>query len=112
MKISDYITQLFVEYNIKHVFSISGAGNVHLLNSILENPDLISIHPHQEQSGVIASIAYKRVCGRLGVMITTSGGAATNAITGALDAWADSIPVLIKSFNHSLFDKGTFCLTQ
>ena len=50
MKVSDYITQLFVEYNIKHVFSISGAGNVHLLNSILENPDLISIHPHQEQS--------------------------------------------------------------
>jgi acetolactate synthase-1/2/3 large subunit len=30
-------------------------------------------------------------------MITTSGGAATNAITGALDAWADSIPVLIIS---------------
>jgi acetolactate synthase-1/2/3 large subunit len=97
MKVSDYITQLFVENNIKHVFSISGAGNVHLLNSISENPDLISIHPHQEQSGVIASIAYKRVCGRLGVMITTSGGAATNAITGALDAWADSISVLIIS---------------
>lgn len=97
MKVSDYITQLFVDYNIKHVFSISGAGNVHLLNSILENPELVSIHPHQEQSGVIASIAYKRVCGRLGVMITTSGGAATNAITGALDAWADSIPVLIIS---------------
>jgi len=97
MKVSDYITQLFVEYNIKHVFSISGAGNVHLLNSISENHDLISIHPHQEQSGVIASIAYKRICGRLGVMITTSGGAATNAITGALDAWADSIPVLIIS---------------
>jgi len=97
MKVSDYITQLFVEYNIKHVFSISGAGNVHLLNSILENPELISIHPHQEQSGVISSIAYKRVSGRLGVMITTSGGAATNAITGALDAWADSIPVLIIS---------------
>lgn len=102
MKVSDYITQLFVEYNIKHVFSISGAGNVHLLNSILENPELISIHPHQEQSGVIASIAYKRVCGRLGVMITTSGGAATNAITGALDAWADSIPVLIISGQEKL----------
>ncbi|MBS4063138.1 MAG: thiamine pyrophosphate-binding protein, partial [Chitinophagaceae bacterium] len=102
MKVSDYITQLFVEHNIKHVFSISGAGNVHLLNSILQTPELISIHPHQEQSGVIASIAYKRICGRLGVMITTSGGAATNAITGALDAWADSIPVLIISGQEKL----------
>jgi acetolactate synthase-1/2/3 large subunit len=97
MKVSDYIARLFVEYKVKHVFSISGAGNVHLLNSVLDSPELISVHPHQEQSGVLASLAYKRICGRLGVMITTSGGAATNAITGALDAWADSIPVLIIS---------------
>ncbi len=97
MKVSDYIVQLFVENNMKHIFSISGAGNVHLLNSINENDQLVSIHPHQEQSGVLASLAYKRICGRLGVMITTSGGAATNAITGALDAWADSIPVMIIS---------------
>ena len=97
MKVSDYIAQLFVENNMKHIFSISGAGNVHLLNSIIDNPKLVSIHPHQEQSGVLASLAYKRISGRLGVMITTSGGAATNAITGALDAWADSIPVLIIS---------------
>ena len=97
MKVSDYIVQLFVEHNMKHIFSISGAGNVHILNSIADNPALVSVHPHQEQAGVLASLAYKRICGRLGVMITTSGGAATNAITGALDAWADSIPVLIIS---------------
>lgn len=97
MKASDYIAQLFAKHNIKHVFSISGAGNVHLLKSIDENSQLISIHPHHEQAGVLASLAYKRICGRIGVMITTSGGAATNAITGALDAWADSIPVLIIS---------------
>jgi len=97
MKVSDYIVQLFVENNMKHIFSISGAGNVHLLKSIDDNDHLVAIHPHQEQAGVLASLAYKRICGRLGVMITTSGGAATNAITGALDAWADSIPVLIIS---------------
>ena len=95
MKVSDYIAQLFAENNMKHIFSISGAGNVHLLKSIAERSDLSPVHPHQEQGGVLAALAYKRICGRLGVMITTSGGAATNAITGALDAWADSIPVLI-----------------
>ena len=97
MKVSDYISTLFVENNMKHIFSISGAGNVHLLNSIKENKNLVSVHPHQEQAGVLASLAYKRICNRLGVMITTAGGAATNAITGALDAWADSIPCLIIS---------------
>jgi acetolactate synthase I/II/III large subunit len=97
MKVSDYIVQLFVENNMKHIFSISGAGNIHLLNSIIDEPRLVSIHPHHEQGGALACLAYKRICGRLGVMITTSGGAATNAITGALDAWADSIPLLIIS---------------
>ena len=97
MKVSDYIAQFFADNNMRHIFSISGAGNVHLIKSIAEHKDLISIHPHQEQAGVLASLAYKRISGRLGVMITTAGGAATNAITGALDAWADSIPVLIIS---------------
>lgn len=97
MKVSDYIASLFVENNMKHIFSISGAGNVHLLNSIADNPALVPVHPHHEQGGALAALAYNRICGRLGVMITTSGGAATNAITGALDAWADSIPVLIIS---------------
>lgn len=40
MKVSDYIAALFVENNMKHMFSISGAGNVHLLNSIADNPAL------------------------------------------------------------------------
>ena len=97
IKVSDYIAQFFVEHGMKHIFSISGAGNVHLLKSIIDNGKLISIHPHQEQAGVIAALAYKRISNKLSVMITTSGGAATNAITGALDAWADSIPVLIIS---------------
>ena len=97
MKVSDYIAQLFVENNMKHIFSISGAGNVHLLDSIQSNKNLISIHPHQEQAGVLACLTYYRLTKKLGVMITTSGGAATNAITGALDAFADSIPVLIIS---------------
>lgn len=97
IKVSDYIAELMVEKNMKHIFSISGAGNVHLLKSISENPNLVSVHPHQEQAGVLASLAYYRVSGRVGAMLVTSGGAATNAITGALDAWADSIPVLIIS---------------
>ncbi len=97
MKVSDFIAELFAQNQMRHIFSISGAGNVHILKSVEEHEQLIPVHPHQEQAGVLACLAYKRICGRLGVMLTTSGGAATNAITGALDAWADSIPVLIIS---------------
>jgi len=33
----------------------------------------------------------------IGVMITTSGPGATNAVTGCSNAWAESIPVLFLS---------------
>src|SRR3954462_8202767 len=97
MKVSDFIVDFFAKNNVKHVFSISGAGNVHILNSIIDNEQVVSIHPHHEQAGVMASIAYYRVCNKLGVMITTAGGGTTNAITGVLDAWADSIPTVVIS---------------
>ena len=97
MKVSDYICKFLVSRNIEHVFAIVGAGNVHLLNSIDKNDNLKYICPHHEQAGVMAALAYKRISNKLGVMITTHGGGASNAITGVLDAWADSIPCLIIS---------------
>jgi acetolactate synthase-1/2/3 large subunit len=97
VKTSDYIAQFLAERNVKHLFAISGAGNVNLLDSIARHPDLIYVCPHHEQAGVMASLAYHRISGRPGLMITTSGAGATNAITGVLDAWADSIPCLVIS---------------
>jgi acetolactate synthase I/II/III large subunit len=97
VKTSDYIAQFLSQRKAKHIFAISGAGNVHLLNSIAHHPELIYVCPHHEQAGVMASLAYHRISGRPGIMITTSGAGASNAITGALDAWADSIPCVIIS---------------
>jgi acetolactate synthase I/II/III large subunit len=97
MRVADVVAAYFVEKGIKDLFFVSGAGNVHLLESIGRRPELSYVCPHHEQAGVMAAIAYYRTCGRLSPMLTTSGGSASNAVTGALDAWADSIPVLIIS---------------
>jgi acetolactate synthase-1/2/3 large subunit len=97
MKASDYIAGYLAQRGVKHIFAISGAGNVHLLDSIAKNKDLVYVCPHHEQAGVMAANAYGRVSGKMGVMLTTSGGGASNAITGVLDAWADSMPCLIIS---------------
>lgn len=97
MKTSDYIAQFLAGRGVRHLFVISGAGNVHLLDAIAAHPDLAYVCPHHEQAGVMASLAYRRISGRPGVMLTTSGGGASNAVTGVLDAWADSIPCLVIS---------------
>lgn len=97
MKVSDYICHFFVTKKIQKIFAISGAGNVHILNSIDNNDSLSCICPHHEQAGVMAALAYKRVSNKMGVMLTTQGGGSSNAITGVLNGWADSIPCLIIS---------------
>jgi len=98
MKVSDYIAKYLASKGGKYIFAISGAGNVHLLDSIAQHPNLIYICPHHEQAGVMAAIAYQRISRKkIGIMLTTSGPGAANAITGVLDAWADSIPCLIIS---------------
>jgi acetolactate synthase-1/2/3 large subunit len=82
-----------------HIFAISGAGNVFLFDAIAQHPHLEYVCPHHEQAGVMAAVAYSRLSEpkRLGVMMTTGGPGAINALTGALNAWADSIPIVIIS---------------
>lgn len=97
IKVSDYIAAFLVQKKIREIFAISGAGNVHLFDSIANHPDLRYICPHHEQAGAMAAIGYTRLSDRCGVMMTTAGPGASNAITGALSAWADSIPILMIS---------------
>ena len=97
MKVSDYMIRRLEEHNVKDVFLLSGGGMMHLLDSLFRSE---IIHPwcnlHEQASSVCAS-AYAQAGRELGVCMVTSGPGATNAVTGAVDAWIDSEPVLVIS---------------
>ena len=97
MKVSDYIIRRLEEHGVRDVFLLSGGGMMHLLDSLFQSE---AIHPwcnlHEQASSICAS-AYAQATGRLGVCMVTSGPGATNAVTGAVDAWIDSEPVLVIS---------------
>jgi len=97
MKASDHIAARLASLGVRDIFAISGAGNVNLLDAIARHPVLRYYCPHHEQAGVMAAIAYSRLSPHPGMMLTTGGPGAANAITGVLDAWADSIPCLVIS---------------
>lgn len=97
MKVSDYICRFLLENKAHHIFAISGAGNVHIFDSIAACKRLEYVCTHHEQAGVMASIAYARLSSNLGVSLTTGGPGAVNALSGVLDAWADSMPILVIS---------------
>jgi acetolactate synthase I/II/III large subunit len=95
VKVSDYIfNRLSKDFGVRHVFLISGGGNMHLLDSVGRNSEINYISTHHEQAAAIAAECYARLFGKFGVCLVTTGPGATNAITGVLGAWLDSIPVL------------------
>ena len=95
IKISDFIFQHLVEkHNIQHCFLVTGGGAMHLNDSIGHTKGLTYICNHHEQASAIAAEGYYRTCGQLCVTNVTTGPGGTNAITGVLGQYLDSIPAL------------------
>lgn len=55
------------------------------------------VYQHHEQACAMAAEAYARVENRMAGVCVTTGPGATNAITGVLGGWMDSIPMVVFS---------------
>ena len=97
VKVSDYIANFLSDNGIKHVFTVTGGGAMHLNDAIGHHPNLKSVYCHHEQACSIAAEAYYRYSRKLPAVCVTSGPGGTNAITGVLGAWLDSIPMFVVS---------------
>lgn len=97
VKVSDYIAQLLTEHGISQVFTVTGGGAMHLNDALGHCPGLTCMYQHHEQAAAMAAEAYARVDNRIAAVCVTTGPGATNAITGALCGWMDSIPMFILS---------------
>jgi acetolactate synthase-1/2/3 large subunit len=88
---------------IRVVFCITGAGNLALVDAIQRLGQTRIIYSHHEQAAVMEAQGYSRITGDIGCAIVTTGGGASNAMTGLLSAHLDSVPVLVISGNESSF---------
>ena len=95
IKVSDFIFRHLVErYGITHCFMVTGGGAMHLNDSIGHTPGLSYVCNHHEQASAICGEGYYRASSRLAVTCVTTGPGGTNAITGVLGQYLDSIPGL------------------
>lgn len=94
MKLSDYIIDFLVSEGVTHVFEVCGGAITHLLDSLHQRKDILTISMHHEQSAAFAAEGYSRATGNIGVSMATSGPGATNLITGIASCFFDSIPCL------------------
>jgi acetolactate synthase-1/2/3 large subunit len=96
MRLSDYVIKFLKdEYKVDTIFTVSGGGCIFLIDSLTNIEGVNYIATHHEQAAAIAAEGYSRMHNKLGACIVTSGPGGTNAITGVLGAWVDSIPMIV-----------------
>lgn len=96
-KVSDYISEFLVKNNISHVFTVTGGGAMHLNDSLGHKEGLTCIYNHHEQACSIAAESYARINNKIAAVCVTTGPGGTNAITGVVGGYLDSIPMLVLS---------------
>jgi acetolactate synthase-1/2/3 large subunit len=95
MRLSDYVIQYLKEkQKIDTIFTVSGGGCIYLLDSLGKADGVKYIATHHEQAAAIAAEGYARINNTMGAYVVTSGPGGTNALTGTLCSWLDSIPVI------------------
>ena len=96
IKLSDYIFKYLSQHNVKDVFVLTGGGAMHL-NDSLGNSGISYTCCLHEQAVAIAALAYSQYKTDLGVGLVTTGPGGTNAVTGVLGAYVESVPLLMIS---------------
>lgn len=97
IKLSEYLADFLVKNEIEYVFTVTGGGAMHLNDSLGHKKGLNCVYNHHEQACAIAAEAFARYSGKIAAVCVTSGPGGTNAITGVLGGWLDSIPMLVIS---------------
>lgn len=98
MRLSDYVIQFLRDsYKVDTFFTLSGGGSIFLMDSLGTTENVKYIANHHEQASALAAEGYARMHNKIGCCIVTSGPGGTNALTGVLCSWLDSIPMIVIS---------------
>ena len=110
--VSEFIWDYLYDYGVRHVFTLAGGGSMYLVDALARSR-IKPIYMLHEQACAIAADAYAQYTDKLGVCLVTTGPGGTNAITGVVASYIDSVPVLVisgqvgtKYFNENLRQAG------
>ena len=97
IRLADYVADFLVRKGITDCFTVVGGGAMHLNDALGHKEGLHCTYNHHEQASAIAAEAYARLHNRMAALCVTTGPGGTNAITGVVGGWLDSIPMFVLS---------------
>lgn len=101
-RVADYVIKKIHQSGVNHIFMVTGRGILFLSDAVAKEPEMEAISTYHEQGASYAAMAYAQSNESLGACLVSTGCAATNAITAALCAWQDNVPVIFISGQHML----------
>ncbi len=96
-RLADYVADFLAARGVTDVFSVVGGGAMHLNDALGHHDALRVTYNHHEQACAIAAEAYARLENKIAAVCVTTGPGGTNALTGVLGGWLDSIPMFVIS---------------
>lgn len=110
VKVSDFTIRFLEAQGVDRAFGVAGGAASHLFDS-LRASSIDTIHMHHEQACTMAADGYARISGKPALVLVTNGPGVSNAITGVLGAFQDSIPMVVLSgevaTHHMMDSAGT-----
>lgn len=97
IRLADYVADFLVEHGVTDCFSVVGGGAMHLNDALGHKEGLKVTYNHHEQACAIAAEAYARLDNKIAAVCVTTGPGGTNALTGVVGGWLDSIPMFVIS---------------
>jgi acetolactate synthase-1/2/3 large subunit len=99
MRVVDYVIDRIYKEGVDHIFLVTGGGSMYLNDAIATHGKIKPICNHHEQASAMSAVGYAKYTNNLSAVCITSGCGGTNTITGVLEAWQDSVPVIFVSGN-------------
>ena len=97
VRFSDYMADFLYKIGVRNVFMLSGTGSIHLDDAFAHQKGMRHICARHEAAAAMMAEASAKLTGNIGVVIATTGPGGTNAIGGVVEAWVDSVPILVIS---------------
>ena len=90
----DAVLEALEREGVDVIFGYPGGTIMPFYDAMFGDPDFRHYLVRHEAAAVFAASGYARTTGRVGLCCATSGPGATNLVTGLLDAFMDSVPLV------------------
>lgn len=97
IRLADYVADFLADKGVTDCFTVVGGGAMHLNDAFGHHKKIHCTYNHHEQASAIAAESYARLNNKIAALCVTTGPGGTNAITGVVGGWLDSIPMFVIS---------------